>query len=100
MASRHAVAAIQERDQGVDAMTREEITRRLELVFQEVFEDIGLSIREDMTEEDIEDWDSVEHVYLLMSIEKLFGIEMLDAMEKPGSIGKLIDIIEERTRNK
>ena len=53
----------------------------------------------DMTEEDIEDWDSVEHVYLLMSIEKSFGIEMLDAMEKPGSIGKLIDIIEERTRN-
>lgn len=81
-------------------MTREQITSRLEAIFQDVFDDTGLFIREDMTAEDIEDWDSIEHVYLMMSIEKSFGIEMLDAMEKPGNIGKLIDIIEERMRRK
>ncbi len=81
-------------------MTREQIISRLQAIFQDVFDDTSLFIREDMTTEDIEDWDSIEHVYLLISIEKSFGIKMLDAMEKPESIGKLIDIIEERTRQK
>lgn len=81
-------------------MTREEIKSRLKVVFQEVFDDIGLLIREDMTAEDIEDWDSIEHAYLMISIEKAFGIEMLDVVEKPESIGKLIDIIEERVRRR
>lgn len=81
-------------------MNREQITSRLETIFQDVFDDPSLFIRDDMIAEDIEDWDSIEHVYLIASIEKTFGIEMLDAMEKPESIGKLIDIIEERTRHK
>lgn len=79
-------------------MTREQITSRLETVFQDVFDDASLLIREDMTADDVEDWDSIEHVYLITSIEKSFGIEMPDIMEKPENIGKLIDIIEERLR--
>lgn len=79
-------------------MTREEITSRLEAIFQDVFDDASLLIREDMTADDVEDWDSIEHVYLIVSIEKSFGIEMPDTMEKPENIGKLIDIIEERLR--
>lgn len=81
-------------------MTREQITRRLEEIFREVFDDAGLLIREDMTAEDIEDWDSIEHAYLLMSIEEAFGIEILSAMEKAENIGEMIDVIEKKVCHK
>ena len=76
---------------------RSEIIRRLQLVFQEVFDDDEITISEDMTADDIEEWDSVMHITLVVTVEGEFGME-LNAVEvgKLENIGQMVDILVER----
>ena len=65
----------------------QEVRNRLNTVFQDVFDDPSIEVRDDMTAEDIEDWDSVAHITLILSVEKEFGLR-LNAAE----IGKLSNV--------
>jgi acyl carrier protein len=51
------------------------LQQQLEQVFQEVFDDEHLSLRDEMTAEDIPAWDSVAHINLMFSIEQAFGVQ-------------------------
>ena len=50
-------------------MSRAEILNVFQKIFRDVFDDEGLVITEDTIPEDIEDWDSIGHVYLVVEIE-------------------------------
>ncbi len=43
-------------------------------VFREIFEDDTLEIHDDMVASDVEDWDSFNHITLVMSLEEEFGL--------------------------
>ena len=49
-------------------MTREEVFERLNKVFQEVFDDETIEVNDDTTSEDIDDWDSFEHINLIVAV--------------------------------
>lgn len=51
-----------------------ELHDRLTAVFQEVFADDGLNLRDEMTSQDIVGWDSVTHINLMFGLEQAFGI--------------------------
>ena len=53
-------------------MTTEEI---LEDVFRTVFDDPSIELRPGMTANDVEGWDSLSHVNLILAIELRFGIQ-------------------------
>jgi acyl carrier protein len=53
-----------------------EIIKRLEDIFQDVFDDENLMISNDTTAEDIDDWDSLAHINLIVTIEKDFNIKL------------------------
>ena len=55
-------------------MTRETVTEKLTEIFQDHFDDEDIVLRDDLTSEDIEDWDSLQHVRLILEIEREFGI--------------------------
>ena len=46
----------------------------LQDVFRRVFEDETLEINDEMDADDIEKWDSLMHVNLIVAIEKKFGV--------------------------
>ncbi len=71
-----------------------DIRSRLNIVFQDVFDDPGIQVRDDMTAEDIEDWDSVAHITLILSVEEAFGVR-LNAAEigKLSNVGAMIDLL-------
>ena len=46
-------------------MTREEAYGRLDKVFQDVFDDESIHVTDATTSNDIEDWDSFEHINLI-----------------------------------
>jgi acyl carrier protein len=48
---------------------------RLNKVFQDVFDDDELDVKPDMTADDIEGWDSLQHVTLMIRVEKEFGVK-------------------------
>lgn len=71
-----------------------DIRSRLNIVFQDVFDDPGIQVRDDMTAEDIEGWDSVAHITLILSVEEAFGVR-LNAAEigKLSNVGAMIDLL-------
>jgi acyl carrier protein len=56
-------------------LTPERTHQRLEELFQTVFNDDGLTLRDDMTAAEVPGWDSVAHINLMFSIEQAFGIQ-------------------------
>lgn len=78
-------------------MTREEIFEGLNEVFQDVFDDEDIVVTEDTTSDDIEDWDSLEHINLIVATEKKFGIKFsMSEVTGMKNVGEMADIIEER----
>jgi acyl carrier protein len=56
-------------------------------VFEEVFDQNGLKLSPETTANDIEGWDSMSHVTMLMAVEEHFGIEF-----KPYEIANLVNV--------
>lgn len=69
----------------------------LTTIFRDVFQDDELSIAEDMTAADIEDWDSVMHINLILSVEEHFGVRFKSSeVARLQSIGELHNLIVEK----
>ena len=57
-------------------MEREEIMKKLQDVFREVFDNEEIEINDNTVAEDIEEWDSLAHVQLASRIQEVFGITL------------------------
>jgi acyl carrier protein len=55
---------------------RNELQVRLTRIFRDVFDDDALILRDDMTADNVERWDSLTHVDLIVAIEKEFKIRL------------------------
>ena len=75
-------------------MERTEIIEKLNVIFREVFNDANFAVRDDMTAEDVETWDSLTNMLMISSVEKTFGIKIkLREINKLETVGNLIDLI-------
>ena len=74
---------------------------RLTTVLQEVFDDPALAIDEATTAEDIEGWDSVTHVLLVVAVEQAFAVKFKTAeIETLNNVGDLVRLIDRKTAGK
>ena len=55
-------------------MTREEIFKKLSVVYRDVFDDESIVLTDQTGPDDIDDWDSLAHISLIAAIENEFGI--------------------------
>lgn len=75
-------------------MNREEVYERLNTVFQDVFDDENIVVNDTTTADDIEDWDSLEHINLVVAVEKAFKIKFnMGEVNKFKNVGEMVDII-------
>ncbi len=75
-------------------MTKEEIYERLNTVFREVFDDDEIEVCKTTTADDIEDWDSLEHINLVAAVEQEFGIKFTMAQVMGmKNVGEMVDVI-------
>ena len=56
-------------------MTREAAYEKLNEVFRDVFDDEEIVVNDATTSNDIEDWDSLEHINLIAAVEQEFGMK-------------------------
>lgn len=78
-------------------MKKEEIFKQLDEVFQDVFDDESIHVNESTTADDIEDWDSLEHINLVVAIENNFGIKFtMNEVTSMKNVGEMVDILSER----
>ena len=76
-------------------MTREEVYIKLNQVFQEVFDD-EITVKDSTTSADIEDWDSLEHINLIVAVEEAFEIKFnMGEVTSMKNVGEMVDIILE-----
>ncbi|MCR4902288.1 MAG: acyl carrier protein [Butyrivibrio sp.] len=75
-------------------MTREELFEQLNEVFRDVFDDESIEVNETTTANDIEDWDSLEHINLINAVEQKFGIKFdMGQIVTMKNVGEMANII-------
>jgi acyl carrier protein len=78
-------------------MEHKEVIEKLTQIFREVFSDNGIVLRDDMTADDVERWDSLSHMIMITTVEKEFGIKFkLKDLNKMKQVGDLLSIIESK----
>ena len=78
-------------------MSREEIMDKVTEIFRDVFDDESLTISDNTNSDDIEDWDSLEHIALIVSMEKEFHMKFdIKEVNKLENVGEMIDLIKRK----
>ena len=70
------------------------LIEKLTPVFRDVFDDDELVIKENTTAQDVEGWDSLAHIRLMVSIEKVFRLRFTAAeISKFKDVGAMAELI-------
>lgn len=78
-------------------MNRKEIEKKLEKVFRDVFDDENINLFNEMTADDIEEWDSLMHIHLILAIEKVFNINFnTSEVANTENVGEFIDLVKDK----
>ena len=75
-------------------MTREEVFEKLNEIFRDVFDDEEITVVAETTADDIDEWDSLEHINLINAIEEEFDIKFdMGQIVSMKNVGEMVDII-------
>ena len=76
-------------------MDRKQIFDTLNEIFQDIFDEPGLTVGEETTAADVDGWDSLTHITLLAAVEDEFGIAfpMKDVVDMK-NVGDMVSAIE------
>ena len=78
-------------------MDKSAIMSTLTDVFRKVLDDPSITLTPETTAEDVENWDSLNHVFIVVEAEQRFGIKFQAAeMEELKNVGELADLVERR----
>jgi acyl carrier protein len=78
-------------------MKEEQIKELLNRIFQEVFDDESIQIRNDMTAQDIEEWDSLNHINLVVAVERSFKVKFTTKeVNGLANVGEFIALIRRK----
>lgn len=73
------------------------IYARLNKVFRDVFDDDSITVNPKTTANDIEDWDSLEHITLIAAVEKEFKMKFkMGEISSMKNVGEMAGIVAAR----
>ena len=82
-------------------MNRENVYERLTAIFRDVFDDESIVLSDNTTADDIEDWDSLEQINLVVAIEREFVIQFdHDEVGLMKNVGDMVNAILMRVEQK
>jgi acyl carrier protein len=75
-----------------------QIYDKLTVVFRNVFDEDGLVLSPGTTADDVDGWDSLAHIRLVLAVSKAFGVKF-SASEIGGlkNVGEFVDVIRTKT---
>jgi acyl carrier protein len=80
-------------------MTREEVFNSVQDIFRDIFDENDLVIRNSTNSNEIEDWDSLNHINLVSAIEKEFKIKFaLGELMVLKDVGAMVDLMLEKLK--
>ncbi|MCI9224275.1 MULTISPECIES: acyl carrier protein [unclassified Acutalibacter] len=80
-------------------MDARDVFARLDRVFQDVFDDSSIRVNPETTADDIEDWDSLEHITLISAVEREFRMKFkMGEISSMKNVGEMARIVMERMK--
>ncbi len=77
-------------------MTKEDVYKRLDAVFQDVFDDESIHVNDNTVADDIDGLDSFEHINLIVAIEKEFNFKIpMGKVVSMKNVGEMVELILE-----
>lgn len=74
-----------------------ELIDRLQALFTKVFDNDSIKVTPQLTADDVDEWDSMSHINLMLAIELEFGIEFDPSeIQSFANVGELIAGIEQK----
>ena len=74
------------------------IIDKVQEIFRDIFDDDELTVTEETTADDIEEWDSLNHINLVNAIEKEYKIRFaLGELQSMKNVGEMIHLISVKT---
>ncbi len=78
----------------------EKIYETLNEIFRDIFDDDEIVVGPETNSDSIEDWDSLEHINLVVAIEKAFDLKFsMDEVTGMKDVGEMVEIIKQRGKN-
>jgi acyl carrier protein len=78
-------------------MERSDILAKVQEVFRDELEVEDLVLTDETTADDVEEWDSLSHVQLVVALEKAFGIKFTSReILSWDNVGDLVDCISKK----
>jgi len=73
------------------------VLTRLTSIFREVFDDDDLVLKPELTANDVDGWDSLVHIRLILSVQKAFGVKFsVVEMSRLKNVGDLIALTKHK----
>jgi acyl carrier protein len=78
-------------------MDEPQIYARLAKIFEDVFDEESTELTPELSAKDVDGWDSLTHIRLILTIEKAFKIKFSTSeIGKLENVGDLVALIKER----
>lgn len=75
-------------------MKKLEVQNKLTSIFRKVFKNDVMELTDELTANDVEQWDSLSHMLLISEIENIFSIKFkLKDLNKMNNVGDITNII-------
>lgn len=78
-------------------MNRLELLQQINTIFRDVLDNEDLQIEEHTTAEEVDEWDSLTHIQLVVYIEKHFGLRFTaKEIQSWSNVGEMLNSIESK----
>jgi acyl carrier protein len=78
-------------------MDEQEIYERLTKIFEDVFDEDAIKITPELTAKDVDGWDSLTHIRLMLTVEKAFKVKFsASEIGKLENVGDLVKLVKSR----
>jgi acyl carrier protein len=78
-------------------MDKPQIYARLGEIFQDVFDEDAITVTPELSAKDVDGWDSLTHIRLMLTVEKAFKIKFsAPEIGKLANVGDLVTLIKGR----
>ena len=72
----------------------DQVYARIETIFRDVFDDDTITVRPELTADDVPEWDSLSHIRLILAVQREFKTKFsaaeVGALQNVGSLAALI----------
>ena len=80
-------------------MTRDELLNRIQGIFRDIFDENDMVIENNTSSDDVEEWDSLNHINLVSAIEKEFKIKFaLGELMTLKDVGAMVNLMMDKLK--